>query len=96
MINKKIKKIDVRKSVIKILIISFLFWYKRCIAINTNTEKKMYVAGTCLLKKAKKRKTGTNDQYKILFFLNAKIKKIIATKDNKAEWWSTNGVPLDG
>ena len=41
-ISEATKEIDVKKSVIKIWIMSFLFWLKRCIAINIKTTNKIY------------------------------------------------------
>ena len=58
--------------------------------------KKIYDAGTCLLKKAKNKKTGTKNHKLNLLVLNDLMSKIIAIIDKKVEWWSTKGVPLEG
>ena len=94
--NKKINIIEVAHSVIKIWINSFFSWCRRWRKVKNIATKKIYAAGTCLLKKAKNKKTGTNNHKLNLLVLNDLISKIIAIIDNKVEWWSTKGVPLDG
>ena len=60
------------------------------------TTKNTYAAGTCLLRKAMSKKIGTKNHKCNLLVCIALIRKIRDANDNKAEWWSTKGVPLEG
>ena len=74
----------------------FLFWCVRWMRVIIIIDKIIYAAGTCLLKKAKNIKIGIKNQWKNLLVLIEIIKAYKAIIDKKVEWWSTNGVPLDG
>ena len=87
---------DEKTNVKKILKKSFLVWWVRWKIINRMTTKNIYAAGTCLLRKAISKKMGTKNHKCNLLVLIALMSKIRATNDNKAEWWSTKGVPLEG
>ena len=96
MISKLIEnKEDINKTEI-ILNDSFLVCCNKWKLIIKITLIKIYVAGTCLLKKPRNKKKGIKNQKYDFFVLIANIKNITEINDKNAEWWSTKGVPLDG